>query len=78
MVNQNIENLVCFIMDKILEIKNTDNYNGELVKYFNYFKISNCKLLIKGSSQYKHLNYKSDYDLLVLVKKSNQGYRLIY
>ena len=38
-------------------------------KYVSYFALSGMQMSLKGSSQYKNLLYRSDYDVLINVRK---------
>ena len=38
------------------------------MKYIEIFNLPNIEVVLKGSSQYKYLEYKTDYDLIADVK----------
>jgi predicted nucleotidyltransferase len=46
-----------------------DDFDTEVQKYLSYFQLPGMQITLKGSAQYKHLHYKSDYDVLISVKK---------
>lgn len=52
-----------------LEKKDFTSVDDEVQKYLKYFEISGTAINLKGSSQYKALKYKSDYDLLISIKR---------
>ena len=53
----------------IIDKKDMDDFDKEVQKYLSYFQLPGMQITLKGSAQYKHLHYKSDYDVLISVKK---------
>ena len=53
----------------IIDKKEMDDFDKEVQKYLSYFQLPGMQITLKGSAQYKHLHYESDYDVLVSVKK---------
>lgn len=49
--------------------KDLNDFDTEVQKYLSYFELPNMQINLKGSSQYKFLMYKSDYDVLVQVRR---------
>jgi len=44
-------------------------FDKEVQKYLEYFSLPGMQINLKGSSQYKFLIYRSDYDVLIQVRK---------
>ena len=53
----------------IIDKKEMDDFDKEVQKYLSYSQLPGMQITLKGSAQYKHLHYKSDYDVLISVKK---------
>lgn len=53
----------------ILEIKATNDIDPDLLKMIDVFNLPNVNASLKGSSQYKYMNYTSDYDLISFVER---------
>jgi hypothetical protein len=54
----------------ILEVKNVEDYDNDVIKFLSHFEFPGTKIKFEGSSKYAHLKYKSDYDVLFPVKTS--------
>ena len=52
----------------ILSHKELEEFDADAQKYISYFELPGMQLKINGSSQYKNLLYRSDYDILISVK----------
>ena len=52
----------------ILSHKDLDEFDRDAQRYISYFELPGMQLKIKGSSVYKNLQYRSDYDILISVK----------
>ena len=57
-------------MSNVLETKELGELDNQVASMLRLFEMPKTKLDLKGSSQYKHLNYKSDYDLIVALKRN--------
>ena len=57
-------------MSDFLETEELGKLSPEVQKVLTLFELPGAKLRITGSARYKHLNYKSDYDLVIALKKS--------
>jgi hypothetical protein len=55
--------------NNIIDKKDLDDFDSEVQKYLSYFALSGMQMSLKGSSQYKDLLYRSDYDVLINVRK---------
>jgi hypothetical protein len=53
----------------IIDSKDIDDFDKDVQKRLSYFNLSGMQMSLKGSSSYKYLKYKSDYDVLVAVRK---------
>jgi len=53
----------------IIDSKDIDDFDKDVQIFLSYFQLSGMQMSLKGSSSYKHLKYKSDYDVLVSVRK---------
>ena len=53
----------------IIDSKDIDDFDKDVQKFLSYFQLSGMQFSLKGSSSYKYLKYKSDYDVLVSVRK---------
>ena len=53
----------------IIDSKDIEDFDKDVQTYLSYFSLDGAQLSLKGSSQYKNLKYKSDYDVLVSVRK---------
>ena len=49
--------------------RDISDFDREIEKYLGYFELPGMQLSLKGSAQYKFLMYKSDYDVLIQVRK---------
>lgn len=56
--------------NNILETRELGEFDAEAQRLLSYFELPGAKLNIGGSSQYKNLHYRSDYDLMVALKRS--------
>jgi hypothetical protein len=54
----------------ILDKKDSDEIDKELEPFFTTFHLPKVKANLKGSSLYKYLLYKSDFDLLCIVERT--------
>jgi hypothetical protein len=54
----------------LLETREVGELDNQVVSILHLFEMPKTKLDLRGSSQYKHLNYKSDYDLIVALKRN--------
>ena len=54
----------------IVEAKELGELSPEVQRILSHFELPGHELNIKGSAKYKHLRYKSDYDLVIALKKS--------
>ena len=54
----------------IVEAKELGELSPEVQRILSHFERPGHELNIKGSAKYKHLRYKSDYDLVIALKKS--------
>lgn len=54
----------------VLDTKDDEDYNSDLLKYIELFSLHNVESQLKGSSQFKYLKYTSDYDIQCFVKRS--------
>ena len=52
----------------ILIHQDLDEFDRDAQRYISYFELPGMQLKIKGSSVYKNLQYRSDYDILISVK----------
>lgn len=52
----------------ILSHRELEEFDRDAQKYISYFELPGMQLKIKGSSVYKNLLYRSDYDILISVK----------
>jgi len=62
----------------VLEKRELGELDEPATSMLRLFEMPQAKLNLRGSSQYKHLNYRSDYDLIVALKRSlpaSQFYR---
>ena len=57
-------------MSNITETKELGDLDEPATSMLRLFELPGAKLNLKGSSQYKHLNYRSDYDLVVALKRN--------
>ena len=53
----------------VLETRELGELDEPATSMLRLFEMPNAKLNLRGSSQYKHLNYRSDYDLIVALKR---------
>ena len=60
----------------IIDSKDIDDFDKDVQKFLSYFQLSGMQFSLKGSSQYKNLKYKSDYDVLVSVRKETAPTKL--
>ena len=49
----------------IIDKKEMDDFDKDVQKHLSYFQLPGMQITLKGSAQYKHLQYKSDYDVLI-------------
>lgn len=54
----------------ILDIKDIGAYDNDVVKFLRFFEFPNHSINFEGSSRYKTLRYKSDYDLILFIKNT--------
>jgi hypothetical protein len=54
----------------ILDIKDVEAYDNDVVKFLRFFEFPNHSINFEGSSRYKALKYKSDYDIILFVKNT--------
>ena len=52
-----------------IDKKDLDDFDSEVLTYLSDFARSCIQMSLKGSSQYKNLLYRSDYDVLINVRK---------
>ena len=57
-------------MSDFLETEELGKLSPEVQKVLTLFELPGAKLRITGSARYKHLQYKSDYDLVIALSKS--------
>ena len=57
-------------MIKSVETRELGELDNQVVSMLQLFEMPGAQLSLKGSSHYKHLNYKSDYDLVVALKRN--------
>ena len=60
----------------ILDKKQLSDFDQEAQKYLSFFELPGHELKIKGSGQYKFLNYRSDYDILISIKDDTPIHKL--
>ena len=51
----------------ILDIKDVEAYDNDVVKFLKFFEFPNQSINFEGSSRYKALKYKSDYDIILFI-----------
>ena len=56
-------------MANILETRELGELDGDVSRLLTKFELPGAKLNIKGSAKYKHLKYRSDYDLLIAIRR---------
>lgn len=49
----------------ILEKKTLDDIDDDVLKYLKFYEFPGTNISLKGSSQYKHMKYRSDFDILI-------------
>ena len=54
----------------ILDIKDVEAYDNDVVKFLRFFEFPNHSINFEGSSRYKALKYKSDYDIILFIKNT--------
>ena len=59
-----------------LEIKTDEDFDKELLKLLDVFNLPGIDTRLKGSAQYKYLNYKSDYDLISQIRRTTPASEL--
>jgi hypothetical protein len=52
--------------------KDLNDFDTEVQKYLSYFELPNMQINLKGSSQYKFLMYKSDYDVSFKLEETDR------
>ena len=57
-------------MSDFLETEELGKLSPEVRKVLTLFELPGAKLRITGSARHKHLRYKSDYDLVIALSKS--------
>ena len=60
----------------ILDKKQLSDFDQEAQKYLSFFELPGHELKIKGSGQYKFLNYRSDYDIMISIKDDTPIHKL--
>ena len=60
----------------ILDIKEVEADDNDGVKFFRCFEFPGQSIKFEGSSRYKQLKYKSDYDIILLIKNTTPAYDL--
>jgi hypothetical protein len=60
----------------ILDIKDVEAYDNDVVIYLRFFEFPGQSINFEGSSRYKQLKYKSDYDIILLIKNTTPAYDL--
>ena len=53
----------------LIDKKELDDFDKDVQKSLSYYQQPGMKITMTGSTKYKHLHYKSDYDVLISVKK---------
>ena len=56
-------------MSNVLETRELGELDSQVLSMLRLFEMPQARLDLKGSAQYKHLTYKSDYDLIVALKR---------
>jgi hypothetical protein len=57
-------------MTNILETRELGELDADVSRLLSNFELPGAKLNIKGTARYKNLHYRSDYDLLIALKRS--------
>ena len=56
----------------ILDKKSIGDVESDVLKYLKFFEFPGVQVSLKGSSQFKALKYKSDYDLLISIPRDRK------
>ena len=54
----------------ILDIKDVEAYDQDVVKFLRFYEFPGQTINFEGSSRYKQLKYKSDYDIILFIKNT--------
>ena len=54
----------------ILDIKDVEAYDQDVVKFSRLYEFPGQTINFEGSSKYKQLKYKSDYDIILFIKNT--------
>ena len=60
----------------LLEKRTLEDFDKEALNLLGYFELQSSRSKINGSSQYKHLLYRSDYDVMTVVSRSTPPQQL--
>ena len=65
-----IQGMRLYIIMSIVDIKDVEDYDKNVVKFLRYHEFSGQTINFEGSSKYEKLKYKSNYDIILFIKNT--------